>query len=307
MPPSVLVTGSTGLLGRAVVQHFTQRHWTVHAASFSRGEAGTHVKIDLRDQSAVVAMMQSLRPTVVIHCAAERRPDVCEKDAGSEVLNVDSVWFVGKAASQSGASFIHISTDYLFDGKSPPYFPDSPVSPLNAYGRQKVRGEYAAMASHPSAVVLRVPVLFGPTEDLRESAVTAFAEVAREGDKSPTVDDWQIRVPTFTPDIAATLCNIASALTGNPPPGAAGEGLEPSQLKGIFQYSSKDSTTRYRLVQAFGEMLGVGVGHVVKQEGMPPGAIRPYDCMLDTGRLDRAGLSAPCTNMLEAFKVVLKL
>lgn len=306
MPPSVLVTGSTGLLGRAIVTHFQAKGWTVHSASFSRGGPEAH-KVDLRDQSAVTALIQTLKPSVVIHSAAERRPDVCEKDPGSDVLNVDTVWFVGKAAHGIGASLIHISTDYLFDGTSPPYFPHSPVSPLNAYGRQKVRGEYAAMASHPGAVVLRVPVLFGPTPDLRESAVTAFAEVAREGDKTPTVDDWQIRVPTFTPDIAATLYNLASALTGSPPPDATGEGLEPSKLTGIFQYSSKDSTTRYKLVTLFGELLGVGVGHVVKQEGMPSGAIRPYDCMLDTGRLDKAGLSAPCTSMVEAFKAVLKL
>jgi len=232
---------------------------------------------------------------------------VCEKDSSSsEALNIDSVWHLGRAAAKVGAAFIYISTDYLFDGQSPPYFPDSPVNPLNAYGSQKARGEWAARASHPGVFCLRVPVLFGPTDDLRESAVTTFAEAAREASKAQTIDDWQIRVPTYTPDIAQTVERVASALLGAPPQGSMGDALHPSRLAGIWQYSSKDTTTRYKLTQLFGELLGVSVSHISKLEGMPPGAPRPRDCMLNTEKLDATGLSAPCTPLLQALKTVLK-
>jgi len=126
--------------------------------------------------TAVAAALAAHRPAVVVHAAAERRPDVCERDpAAAEALNVDAVWTLARACARQGAAFLHISTDYLFDGTAAPYREDAAFSPLNAYGAQKARGELAARAAHPGACVLRVPVLFGPTDDLSESAVTAVS------------------------------------------------------------------------------------------------------------------------------------
>jgi dTDP-4-dehydrorhamnose reductase len=306
--PSVLVTGASGLLGRAVVQSFRSRpgFWTtVTPASFTRATEGG-VQLDLRDEGATHALLSSLKPSLVVHAAAERRPDVCEKDAASsEALNVHAVWHLARACAAQGSALIYISTDYLWDGSSAPYAEDAPVCPLNAYGSQKARGEWAARAAHPAAVVLRVPVLFGPAPDLKESAVTTFASAVLDAARPQTIDDWQVRVPTYTPDIGCTLERLGSALLGAPPEGARGAALEPTRLAGVWHYSSADRTTRWQLCQLFGELLSAPTAHIGRLEGMPPGAPRPYDCMLSTAKLDATGLAAPCTPLREALVAVL--
>ena len=310
MSHPVLVTGGSGLLGRAIVAAFrASPAWgTVTALGFTRAAAGDPhaARCDLRDAAAVHALLAALKPALVVHSAAERRPDVCEKDAAaSEQINVDAVWLLARAAARAGAQFVYISTDYLWDGTAAPYAEDAPVSPLNAYGAQKARGEWAARAAHPQAVVLRVPVLFGPTRDLRESAVTAFAKVVAEGAPA-SVDDWQIRVPTYTPDIGTTLERLGRALLGAPPEGAAGAALEPARLAGVWHYSSTDRITRWQLCTLFGELLSLPTAHLVRLEGAPPGAPRPYDCLLSTDKLRATGLAAPCTPMREALVAVLE-
>jgi dTDP-4-dehydrorhamnose reductase len=310
MSLSVLVTGASGLLGRAALDAFRANPavWgRVVGASLTRPVTGGEgVTLDLCDGDAVRALISTLRPSLVVHAAAERRPDVCERDAAaSEALNVDAVWTLGRACAAAGAALIYVSTDYLWDGTAAPYAEDAPVCPLNAYGRQKARGEWAARAAHEGAAVLRVPVLYGPTPDLRESAVTTFAAAVLDGARAQAIDDWQVRVPTFTPDIGRTLERLGAALAGRPPAGAAGAALAPGGLAGVWHYSSEDRTTRWQLCALFAELLGRPSGHLSRLEGEPPGAKRPYDCMLRTAKLRATGLAAPCTPLREGLAAVL--
>ena len=176
MPQTIIVTGASGLLGRAIFTRFQRDpRFCVIGICHSRTGPGL-MQLDLRDGDLINKMVEDLKPSLIIHAAAERRPDVVEKDvSGADLINVEAVWFLGRASSRVGAEFIQISTDYLWDGTEAPYSEDAKPCPLNAYGRSKLRGEYAALASHAEATVLRVPVLFGPTTDLMESAVSMFA------------------------------------------------------------------------------------------------------------------------------------
>ena len=186
MAQVILVTGASGLLGRAICRRFeSDPHFRVVGTGFSRSGDGRLVHIDLRDAGAIDTLINDLKPSFVIHAAAERRPDVVEKDiAGSERINVESVWALGRAASRVGAGFLQISTDYLWDGTAAPYKEDAKPCPLNAYGLTKLRGEYAALAAHAEAIVLRIPVLYGPTCDLKESAVTMFGQMVLDTSKT---------------------------------------------------------------------------------------------------------------------------
>lgn len=244
--------------------------------------------------------VHELKPYLIIHAAAERRPDVCEADdAGSEALNVEAVWYLGRAAARVGSRFIHISTDYVFDGTKPPYTEGDATNPLNAYGRQKLRGEFAALAAHPAPAILRIPVLFGPTNDLSESAITFFVGVVRDASKPVTLDDWQIRVPTFTPDIAQTLVRMANAMV---------DGSVPSEaLRGIFHYSSNDTATRLGIARQIGDILGLPTSHITGSAEPPPGAPRPKHVKLEGSRLTDYGLAHPPTPFKDALLSILDL
>lgn len=186
------------------------------------------------------------------------------------------------------------------DGTAAPYKEDAQTRPLNTYGFLKLRGEYAALAAHPSPFILRIPVLYGPTTDLAESAVTTFAVAARNHDKPQTIDDWQIRVPTYTPDIGRTLVIVATTMVDP-------ERKTADKVCGIFNYSASERFTRYQLVQYFGQLQGVSTDHITRDPNPPKGAPRPYDCQLDTSKLSALGLAAPCTPFDVACREILGL
>ncbi len=130
--PSVFVTGASGLLGRAIVDAFRARSefWTtVTPCSHTRALPGG-VQLDLRDAAAAAALLAALRPSLVVHAAAERRPDVCEQNAAaSEALNVEAVWHLARAAAAAGAHFVFISTDYLWTELRRPTARTRPCAP----------------------------------------------------------------------------------------------------------------------------------------------------------------------------------
>jgi len=289
----VLITGARGLLGRAVLAAVARTRGlravgTSRTAPAALPAGASYLPFDLvaGDARALLASARGAR--ALIHCAAERRPDVCEGDpAGSEALNVAAVWSLARAAAAAGCAFIYVSTDYVFDGAAPPYAPDAPPRPLNAYGAQKLRGEWAARAAHAGAVVLRVPLLYGASADAGESAATALARavVAR---RACALDDWQVRAPTHTRDVAATLAALAAGAARAP-------GAPPPPPPGVLHYSTAQRFTRYTLALRIAALLRAPASHLQAAPGAPPpgGTPRPHDASLDCAAT--LPWAAPCT------------
>lgn len=300
-PKRVLITGATGLLGRAIFAAFKESAGLFEpiGVGFSRG---ADVRCDLRDPSAIATMIEEQRPHFVVHAAAERRPDACETDetGATERLNVDAVFHLARQSSQHKASFLYISTDYVFDGSSAPYSEDSKTHPLNAYGFLKLRGEWAALAGHGRAIVLRVPVLYGPSEDASESAITVFAKTVVESHSPRTLDDWQSRQPTYTPDIGATIVNFAKRLLLD-----GDSASSPGSLAGIWHYGGKETTTRYQVALMLGRLLGLPTDHIKGDASPPSGAPRPKNAFLSSDKIEAAGLAAPFTPFEEGMARVL--
>lgn len=155
------MTGASGLLGRAVYAHFiTQPHEVLGLAN-SRADAPL-VKQDLLDDEALRERIRQFSPDMIVHAAAERRPDVVEKEPlRSQELNVDVPGRLAELCKELNARLIYISTDYVFDGSKPPYSVDSEPNPLNAYGASKLLGERVVREKGQEGMVtsLRVPVL----------------------------------------------------------------------------------------------------------------------------------------------------
>lgn len=185
-----------------------------------------------------------------------------------------------------------------------PFKPSDKVEPTNIYGQTKVDGEVAVLeTSKPGqAVVLRVPVLYGetePKENNKESAINVLVDALWNSQKGQKVnmDDYAIRYPTNTADIARVVLDIAKFYTSVAPTTSA---TQPSQMKAedlpkILQFSSEDRMTKYEIVQKFGEIMDLPTDNVVpdSESGKKPaqdGTLRPYDCHLDTSDLQKLGI-----------------
>ncbi|MBP5321396.1 MAG: SDR family oxidoreductase [Kiritimatiellae bacterium] len=268
----VWVTGATGLLGREVMKALLSvPGMEVMGGCHARRAPGCEV-VDLTDAAQTEAFLERFRPEMIIHAAAERRPDVSEKAPEMvQQLNVAATGTLARWCAHRGAALAYLSTDYVFDGSSPPYASDSNPHPINLYGRSKRAGEEAVIAAgFDRWWVLRVPILFGPTDRLGESAVTALAEKmlnARPGEPLE-MDHWAIRYPTFTPDVAAVLRKgvlLERAGTG---------------IRGIQHWSGEEPLTKYAMARAMAPMVGFDPACLRPVTVPPPGVPRPKDAHL---------------------------
>jgi dTDP-4-dehydrorhamnose reductase len=149
----VMVTGAGGQLGSAIVARLSA---TCDLVAFTRAQ------LDLADAAAVLDTMTRCGPDVVINCAAYNDVDGAESDAMSAIKgNALGVRALARASGAVGATLVHYSTDFVFDGEGErPYSEADAARPLGNYGLSKLLGEYFALEV-PSAYVLRVESLFG--------------------------------------------------------------------------------------------------------------------------------------------------
>ncbi|WP_144110530.1 dTDP-4-dehydrorhamnose reductase family protein [Paraburkholderia sp. BCC1886] len=278
----IAVIGASGILGRAIA-HELARHedWKVVTTAFSRPGPDT-IQLDIRDRKAVAEFVEREAPDALVIAAAERRPDVCEKhpDLARE-LNVDAVRTFAAAAERRGAWTLSISTDYVFDGKHPPYRADSMPAPLNAYGRSKLEGELALEASTRLGCVLRLPLLYGPIVSWAESAVTslvpAIARSAEPGGKVAVMDDWAVRYPTFTPDVAFVIGQMLERH-------AFGDAI-----CGIVQWSGDEPMSKYEIAIRLADALRLNA-QLMPERSPADETPRPRDCHLVSDRLEALGI-----------------
>jgi len=263
-----------------VVRLFQAQHHDVVGTVHTRTPrdasiAAACVKCDLRDEHAFAALCAAQRPDVVVHCAAERKPEVCDSDEAATIaLNVAVTKRVALAAKEARAWLVYLSTDYVFDGEHPPYSASSKPNPLSLYGRSKLMGEVAAREVLPFCAVLRVGVLYGgDQESLDESAVTGLLKTARAsvGASAPVaVDNWGARYPLHVDDVAAvihSLCSRHQTFQG---------------FFGTFHLCGKQRVTKFDMAQLFARLDGIEASaNLAPNNAEPSGAKRPKDARLD--------------------------
>jgi dTDP-4-dehydrorhamnose reductase len=279
--PRILITGATGLLGRPVLRACAAvPSWRVTGTSFRRTGPGFE-RVDLSQIGQIPAFLDRLAPNVIIHSAAERRPDVSEKDpAGTQRLNVGATAALAQWAAERRAFLIYISSDYVFDGTTPPYTPASPTHPINTYGQSKLDGEHAVLAAGRDHAILRVPILYGEVESLDESPATVLAKnmlSARPGERL-AMEHWATRYPTHTRDVAAVLRQMVSRKLAHP------------GFSGIFHWSGAEAMTKYDMALAFAPLIGFDPARLIADATPPAGAPRPKDCHLDSSALESLGI-----------------
>ncbi len=272
----VMITGATGLLGRSLMSELSSSDSLDVIGTGLRRARGAIHSLDLRDSGAVKQFVESQSPAVILHAAAERRPDVSENDPdATHSLNVEATETIVEVARTVGAWVIYISTDYVFDGSSPPYRPDAAPNPLNFYGKSKLAGE-EVVRGRGGHCVLRVPVLFGPVESLNESAVTTIAIQLLAGGEVK-LDHWATRYPTSTDDVAFVCRQLVERRREEP------------DLAGTFHWSGDEALTKYEMARAIAEAWALDV-RLIAESSPPVGAPRPRNSQLDCSDLERIGV-----------------
>jgi S-adenosylmethionine synthetase len=277
----VILTGATGLLGRAILEllkdlEMAAGEYEVVGTGFSRA-IDDIAFLDLRDARAVKDFVKEQRPHAIIHAAAERRPDLSENDPdATRTLNVEATKSIAEAASEVGAWVIYISTDYVFDGTAPPYAPDASPNPLNFYGQSKLEGEEVVRAAGDHCV-LRVPVLYGDSASFEESPITMIAKTLIDGEKA-TLDHWATRYPTMTLDVAAVCEQL----------------LERKEhvvdFGGTYHFSGGEAMTKFEIAEAIAKACDLSADHLTPDPNPPVGAPRPQNSQLDCSSLTALGI-----------------
>lgn len=202
----VLVFGKTGQVARALIA--TGPAAGVEITALGRDRA------DLSDPAACAAIIAGADADAVINAAAWTAVDAAEADeAAALVINADAPAEMAQACAKRGLPFVHISTDYVFDGTDgPAWRPDDPTTPLGAYGRTKLAGEKAVVASGAVYAILRTAWVF---DAVGKNFVTTMLRLSETRDALRVVSD-QIGGPTPAPAIAQACLAIAKALVDAP-------------------------------------------------------------------------------------------
>lgn len=263
----VLLLGASGILGSEVLRLL--QNLNIHYV------APTSSDLDITNKDKILKFVLDFRPTWIINCAAWTNVDGAETRFDSaRKLNESAVENVGIAAHLYDCKVIHISTDYVFDGKfSEPYLETSQVDPLNKYGESKLLGEKALLEALPSAYVVRTSWLYGVSG---KNFVKTIAGKALRREAARVVND-QVGSPTSARDLAVGIYSIL----GNQPE------------SGIYHFSNLGSCSWFELAQEIYEIVGANreLVHPISSEALSFVAKRPNFSLLSKEKWISAGLS----------------
>jgi dTDP-4-dehydrorhamnose reductase len=232
------LVGANGMLARKV-RELVPEHYELHGFDLP--------DFDVTDRDCVTTVLGTLAPNVIINCAAYTNVDGAETaEAQALKINGAGPGHLALAAKQLGATLLHVSTDYVFDGvKSRPYTEDDAVAPASAYGRTKLAGERAIVDSGlTDYYLIRTSWLYGPGG---RNFVETVVRLATEREELRIVSD-QIGSPTYTADLAGAMFALLSAGASRAP-------------YGIYHYANEGQASWYDFASA--------VVMLMRQQGLP--------------------------------------
>ena len=199
--PKFLITGKKGQVGYYLTKQLAGQ---AEILAVDRDE------LNITDKDAVFQVVKHFQPDVIINAAAHTAVDRAESEIElSEAINVKGPQYLAEAANEIGAIILHISTDYVFEGKGRrEYGEDDEPNPQSVYGRTKLAGEIAIRESNPKHIILRTAWVFG---EHGHNFVKTMLRLGKERDTLGIVGD-QFGGPTYAGDIAAALIKIANEI-----------------------------------------------------------------------------------------------
>lgn len=263
----ILITGAYGQLGKEIAG-ITE---SCPNFEFLFTDVDT---LDITNENEVSKYFQENKPGYVVNCAAYTAVDKAESDVESaEKVNALAPAILAKNAKVTKAKFIHISTDYVFDGKGHlPYSEEDGVNPQNAYGRTKLQGETNVLRENPDAIVIRTSWLYSA---FGNNFVKTMLRLASERDSLNVVFD-QVGTPTYAGDLAVAILEIIRL----------SEEDSKNFVPGIYHFSNEGVTSWYDFAKAVFEISGSECKvFPVLSDAFPAPAKRPSFSVLNKSKI----------------------
>jgi dTDP-4-dehydrorhamnose reductase len=260
--PVILVTGANGQVGQEL---------RVLAASYPTFDFifTTHENMPVDDEAAVQKLFAAHRPAYCINCAAYTAVDKAETEqAIAYQVNAEGPRILAAACKAYNTRFIHISTDYVFNGQSPtPYKEDAPTDPVNLYGASKLKGEQLCQEANPDAIIIRTAWVYS---SFGKNFVKTMIKLMQDRPAINVVND-QVGAPTYAADLAKCIMHIVATQTWQP---------------GIYHYSNQGRISWYDFAVAIKELTGSACTvNPIPSEQFPTPAKRPAFSLLDTQKI----------------------
>lgn len=265
----ILILGGTGILGSEILKILKIQNLDFSSPSSE--------ELDITDPKKIFSVVSALRPNWIINCAAFTNVELAESKIDDAIeLNCNSVRNLALVAKQFGSKLIHISTDYVFDGRSKtPYLESDLPNPINWYGKTKFKGELEVLRHFPEkSSIIRTSWLYGVQGN---NFVKTVAKKGMAKEKINVVVD-QIGSPTNAMDLARGIFSM----------------LKQHAEFGIFHYSNRGTISWYEFAQEIYRLMGLDLSLVkpIYTESLRLHAARPSFSVLNTEKWEIKGLES---------------
>lgn len=261
---NILITGSNGQLGSEI--RVLSEKYPAYTYFF------TDVKeLDICEENTVIDYVKANNINIIVNCAAFTAVDKAEESDNRilcDKLNRLAPKYIARAAEIAGAALIHISTDYVFDGKTYiPYTEDDKTHPTSVYGASKLAGEINVLDTCKRSVIIRTAWLYSA---FGNNFVKTMMRLGKEKKEIGVVFD-QIGTPTYAHDLACAIFSI----------------IEKGIITGIYHFSNEGACSWYDFAKAIHKMAGIAQCHVkpLHTEEYPTLATRPHYSILDKTKI----------------------
>ncbi|MCX7725396.1 MAG: dTDP-4-dehydrorhamnose reductase [Chitinispirillaceae bacterium] len=279
----ILIIGCNGQLGKDMFIESKKNGYEVEGIDYP--------EIDITKKESVEKVISKVKPVYVINCAAYTAVDDCEDNKElAFAVNADGAGFIASSSAAVGAKIIHISTDYVFDGKKKePYIETDTPNPQSVYGKSKLAGELKVIEANKNHQIFRIAWLYGKYGKNFVYTIRNIAKVKSDKREPLLVVNDQIGTPTSTKEVCYQILKVL-----------------PTTLTGIFHATCEGYCSWYEFAKEIVEAAGIKVNLIpCTTAEFPRKALRPANSVLENKRLKENAISV-MKHWKEAFFDFLK-
>lgn len=263
---TILVTGSNGQLGSEI-------------KALTNNTEDTYIftdvaELDITNKEAIKEKCKNESVDFIINCAAYTAVDKAEEDTDNAYkINADAPKYLAEVSAEIGAKFIHVSTDYVFDGTScTPYKEDDAVNPNSVYGESKLKGEQNITEADPSAIIIRTSWLYS---SFGNNFVKTMIKLGTDRDSLGVIFD-QVGTPTYARDLAIAIIEIITQTKEN----------TTKFIPGIYHFSNEGVCSWYDFAIEIHKLAGVSCNvKPIETADYPTPARRPSYSVLNKSKI----------------------